>query len=52
MSVLDQQERFGMDKETRGKFGKFIEESKKAEGRGDYSYQELIQKAHEFLGGG
>ncbi|MBI4356251.1 MAG: hypothetical protein HY597_07405 [Candidatus Omnitrophica bacterium] len=38
------------DPETRREFGRFVEESKKQEGRGDYSFQELRQKASEFLG--
>ncbi len=38
---------FGMDEETRSEFGRYIEEAK--EGR-DFTYQELVEKAKEFLG--
>ena len=47
--VDDVGKELGMDPETRREFGRFVEESKG--GDRDYSYQELIQLAHEFLGG-
>ena len=49
--------RFGMDAETRREFGDYLEECKRAgdvgarNERGDYTWDELEQKAKEFLGG-
>jgi hypothetical protein len=40
---------FGMDRETRRKFGRFIESLKGPESP-DFTFQELIQNALEFLG--
>ena len=48
--VDDVAKRFGMDRETRGAFRRFLEEIKFMEGRGDFSFQELIRLAQEFLG--
>jgi hypothetical protein len=44
---------FGMDRQTRHQFGKYIEEVKQMQGRGgadNFSYKELRMLAKEFLG--
>lgn len=47
---------FGMTKDQREGFGEFIEEAKRLgdrgtkNDRGDFTYEELKQKAKEFLG--
>lgn len=46
---------FGMSEQQRGDFGDFIEEEKRSGNRGtvnkrgDFTYQELQEKAREFL---
>lgn len=49
--VDDVGKKFGMDEKTRGKFGEYIEEIKHDLGRGDFTYQELIERVRDFLRG-
>ena len=48
--VDDVGRQLGMGREKRRRFGKHLEDIKQEEGRGDFSYNELIEKARQFLG--